>query len=149
MPEIPQEEIFYSDVLNSEDVTISDLLNGLNQLNVSNISSQKYEISETRLYFSKENEVKGAKCVIYAENPIMIYAEIDLYTKDVNVETDLIEAYDTTCIVKTASVHYKFKQEADGIYEFDIYILHDNIQYVMFYMGLSNDLTEFLNYFID
>ena len=147
--ENPQEEIFYSDTLEAREAILSETLEGLNQLNISNITSEKYEISETRLYFSEENEVKGAKFAIYTENPMFIYAEIKLYAKDVNLEINLSEIYDTTCIVKTASVYYKFKQESDGIYEFDTYILHNNIQYVMFYMGLSNDLTEFLNYFID
>lgn len=148
-PETPQEEIFYSDTLNREDATLIETLDGLKQLNVSNITSQKYEITDTMLFLSEVDKIKGAGFTIYTESPIMVYAEIKLYAKDVNLEINLNENYDTTCIVKTASVYYKFKQESDGIYEFDIYIVHNNIQYVMFYMGLSNDLTEFLNYFID
>lgn len=149
VPENPQEEIFYSDALGATGVTLIEALETLNQLNESCITTQKYEITDTMIFLSEENKVKGAKFTIYSEDPIFVYAEIDLYTKDVDANIKIEEDYDSTCTVKSASVHYKFKQELDGLYEYDIYIVHNDIQYIIYYMGLSNDLTEFLNYFID
>ena len=148
-PELPQEELFYADTLSKEEVSSLEFFNGLEELNVVNITSEKYEITETMLYFTEENEIKGASFIIYAESPIAIYAEIALYDKGVDAGVDLEKSYDSTCQVKSASVKYKLKQETEGVYAYDVYILNNNVQYIMYYTGLSEDLLGFLNYFID
>ncbi|MBE5737873.1 MAG: hypothetical protein E7348_05675 [Clostridiales bacterium] len=148
-PELPQEEIFYADVLQTQMVELSPFLDGLSELNVSNITTERYQITETKLCFTEDNKLKGACFTIYSESPIPIFAKVNLYSKDVDAGVDLENGYDTTCQVKSASVHYKFKQEDDGMYMYDIYILNKDIQYVMEYIGLSEDLSEFLDYFID
>lgn len=148
-PELPQEEVFYADTFQTQMVELSTFLDGLSELNVSNITSERYQITETKLYFTEENKLKGASSIIYAESPVATFAKIEMYYKDVDAGIDLEFNYDKTCQVKSASVHYKFKQEVDGIYTYDIYILNKDIQYVMEYTGLSDDLSEFLNYFID
>ena len=37
---------------------------------------EKYDITETKLYFTENNKLKGAEFTIYTESPIPIFAKV-------------------------------------------------------------------------
>lgn len=144
-PQIP-EEVFFTDELIMKDVLSSEMLDRLTQASISHVNLSSYEIGGCTLFITEKNIVKGASFDIY-NNPTTFFSKVQLYDKSVDLGMDLIGLYDQTCKVNSTTVHYKFKQENGGMYEYSVYAIHNNVQYVIEYMGVSDNLSDFLNEF--
>lgn len=144
-PDLPQEEVFFSDELSKQDVLEEEMLNGLLQANINHVSLVEYELDDCKLLLTEDNKIKGAGFNMY-NNPTTFYAEMQLCDKSVNLNLD-ISTYNTIYKVNTTDVHYKFKQENSGLYGYSIYALHNGVKYLIEYSGVSNDITIFLNEF--
>ena len=138
------EEVYYADGLITQNVMQVDMLDGLSQGSISHVDFAKYTLDGCKLLITEDNIVKGANFVMYSE---IAFATVKLYDKTVDLKLELEKLYDSTCKINTANVHYKFKRENNGMFEYDVYAVHNNVQYVMQYTGLSNNLMEFLNNF--
>lgn len=138
------EEVFYSDELNLQSVLSQEMIDGLSQASIFSVDLTKYTIDLCKLLITEDNIVKGATFMMYGETALV---NMYLYDKTVDLKLELEKLYDSTCKINTADVHYKFKQENNGMFEYDVYAVHNNVQYVMQYTGLSNNLMEFLNNF--
>lgn len=143
-PERP-EEVFFSDALNQQSVLKDEMLNSLTQASISHVNISNYELVDCKLYITEKNAVKGASFDMY--NPTTFFSKMQLYDKSVDLGLNLGMAYDQTCKVNSTTVHYKFKQENGGMYEYSVYAVHNNVQYVIEYMGVSDNLSDFLNEF--
>lgn len=138
------EEVYYADGLKLHDVSKEEMLNGLSQEDIIHVDLSNYVIELCNLFLTEDNEVKGATFMMYGETA---FANMYLYDKTVDLKLEIEKLYDSTCKINTANVHYKFKRENNGMFEYDVYAVHNNVQYVMQYTGLSNNLMEFLNNF--
>ena len=88
--------------------------------------------------------VKGACINFYNNN---CFAIMNLYDASVDLSLNLESLYDSSYKVSSTNVLYKFKQESGGLYEYSVYALHNKVQYVIEYTGLSDNLVDFLNEF--
>ena len=141
------EELFYTDELNKQEVSVEDMFTGLSNAGINHVDLSNYTIYETLLYLTEDNDTKGAEIKLISENNILFLAEMKIYAKDVELNLELEKDYDTTYKVNSANVYYKFKQENNGLYYYGIYAVYNDVQYVMEYTGVSDNLTEFLDNF--
>ena len=142
--EIP-EEVFFTDELTMQDVFVDDMFNALHQAKINHVNLSNYEVSSCGLFVTDDNIVKGASFVLY--NIPAFFANMQLYDKSVDLGLNLEMTYNETCKINSTTVHYKFKQESGGMYEYSIFAVHNNVQYVIEYTGVSNNLSDFLNEF--
>ncbi len=145
-PEVPPEEIYYSDELSKQDVLESEMLNRLLEANISHVNLSEYTLENCKIVVTDDNKIKGAVFTLY-DVAMTYYAEMSLHHNSVDLRLDLQVAYDTIYKVNNTDVHYKFKQENSGFYEYSIYALHNGVKYLIEYSGASNDITVFLNEF--
>lgn len=143
-PKAPQEELFFSDELLKQEVSITEAFDGLTDAEISCVDMSSYSYISTYLYYTEEMDVKGAVIGFYNNT---FYAEMQLYDKSVSLDINIESTYDTIYKVNNTDVHYKFKQENSGFYDYSIYALHNGVKYLIEYSGVSNDITVFLNEF--
>lgn len=141
------EELFYTDELSKQEVSVEDMFEGLSDAGINYADLSNYTIYETLLYLTEDNVTKGAEIKLISENNIPFLAEMKIYAKDVELNLELEKDYDTSCKVNSADVYYKFKQEINGLYYYSIYAVYNNVQYVMEYTGFSDNITEFFDSF--
>ena len=91
-PTPPPEEVFYSDDLVVEKVTLEETLDGLSLSKIAHVDLSKYVLTDTFLYYAEDGAVKGAKLAFYNENTMSFFAEMMLYDKSVElkINQDLI-----------------------------------------------------------
>ncbi|MBQ8426899.1 MAG: hypothetical protein IJX16_03970 [Clostridia bacterium] len=142
----PPEEVFYTEELRQQDVLKEDMLSGLTQAQIPNVDINNYVVEECKLLITEDNKVKGSAFTFYNE-PFTFFAELNLYDKSVDLNLDIELLYDTTYKVNSTDVHYKLKQESGGVYDYSVYAICNNVQYVIEYKGLSDNLIDFLNDF--
>ena len=113
-PNKPQEEVFFTEELNSEIVTEEEMLNGLQQGQILHVDISKYLISDTMLFLTEKNQVKGASFSFY-NDPTTFLAEMRIYHKsvDLNLDTDILQW--TIYTVGSTNIRYKFLQESEGL----------------------------------
>ncbi len=145
-PNKPQEEVFFTEELIRETVTEEEMLNGLSTAQMMHIDLSSYIVDGCKLFLTEKNQVKGASFSFY-NYPTTFIANIRIYHKsvDLNLDTDLLQG--TIHTVGSTNIRYKFKQENDGIYKYNIYAVHNSVQYLIEYTGLSDNLIDFLNEF--
>ena len=140
----PQEEVFFTEELSKLEVPFEDAISGLAQANISHVDISKYTIVSTFLYYTEEMSVKGVYLSLYGSTFIVV---MSFYDTSVDLNLELENLYDKTCKINSTDVLYKFKQESGGVYEYSIFAVHNNVQYVIEYSGISDNLQEFLNEF--
>ncbi len=146
-PKIAPEEIFFTDELSKQIVSVDEMFEGLSQANINHVDFTNYTVYDSILCFSENNDIKGAEIKLYSETPICFFAEMYIYDNDVELNVDVEKDYDASCKVNATSAYYKFKQEKDGLFYYDIFAVHNTVQYVIEYTGNSNNLMDFLNDF--
>jgi len=82
----PLEEVFYTDKLNKQQVTVQEMYDGLLQENITHVDLSKYSFISTSLYVTEELEVKGGYVEFFNENPTTFLAKM----KFANVSDDLV-----------------------------------------------------------
>ena len=140
---IPREEVFYSDEWDKQDVIKEEMFSGLSQAQILHVNLANYYVEGCQLLVTETNQVKGASFAF--NDGATFFAEASIYDKSVDLNLDF-STYESTW-EGNDDVHYKFIQESDGFYEYGVYAIYNNTQYVIEYTGVSNDLTEFLNEF--
>lgn len=145
-PFSPQEKIYLNEELVSTIVTEKEMLDGLSNASIAHVDLSEYIIVDSYLFLTEETEVKGARLEFYNENPTTFLAKMKMYDKNVDLEIK-IDLYDTNCKVNSADVYYKFKSAESGFYEYSIYATCNNVQYVIEYSGVTDNVMEFLNEF--
>ncbi|MBR2498752.1 MAG: hypothetical protein IKB67_03470 [Clostridia bacterium] len=140
----PAPEVFYSDDLSKQIVSESEMFDGLAQANISHVDLSEYSCINTFLYYTEDMSVKGASVSFYNN---ICAGIIKLYDVSVDLSLNLESLYDSSYKVSSTNVLYKFKQESGGLYEYSVYALHNKVQYVIEYTGLSDNLVDFLNEF--
>lgn len=143
-PNTPQEEVFFTDDLSKTKVSFEDVFTGLAQANISHVDLSGYTLDSTFLFHTEDLKVKGAKISFYGSTFI---ADMQLYDKSVALNLDLDTLYNESCKINSTEVLYKFKQENGGAYDYSIFAVHNNVQYVIEYTGVSDNLVDFLNEF--
>ena len=143
----PAPEVFFTEELRKEVVLETDMFNGLAQANISHVDTSKYLFANTFLYYTEDMQVKGACVNFYSNENVVFIGIMDLYDSSVDLNLDLENLYDNSYKVNSTNVLYKFKQESGGLYEYSVYALHNKVQYVIEYTGLSDNLVDFLNEF--
>lgn len=141
----PPEEVFYTEELSQQDVLKEDMLNSLMQAQIEHVNLNNYVVEGCKLLITETNLVKGASFAFHNDS-YTFYAEMKICDKSVDLSGDL-STYDNTYKVNTADVQYKLKQESGGVYDYSVYANHNDVQYVIEYKGLSDNLIEFLNEF--
>ena len=145
-PTPPPEEVFYSDDLVAERVTLEETLDGLSLSNIAHVDLSKYVLTDTYLYYTEEEIIKGAKFAFYNESTMSFFAEMMLYDKSVELKINQ-DLYDTNIQVNSADIFYKFKSNSSGFYEYSVYATYNNVKYLIEYSGVTDNLMEFLNEF--
>ncbi len=140
----PQEKIYLSDELISISVTEQEAFDELLNASIAHADLSDYIIIATSIYHTDEMKVKGAFFNFYQET---FFAKMKIYDKSVELNLDIKSLYDTNCKVNSAEVHYKFKSAESGFYEYSVYATCNNVQYVIEYSGVTDNLMEFLNDF--
>ena len=140
----PNEELFFTDELIMQSVLEEEMFNGLSGANISHVDMSEYTFTNTFLYYTEDMQVKGAFAIFYNNN---CYVEMEFYDKTDQLNLDIETLYNETCKVNSTEVLYKFKQEVGGTYEYSVYAINNNVQYVIEYTGISNNLSQFLNEF--
>ena len=140
----PEPEVFFTEELNRQGVSETEMFDGLSQANIIHVDMSEYSFSSTFLYYTEDMQVKGAYLSFYGSTFI---AEMDLYDASVDLNLDLERLYDSSYKVNSTNVLYKFKQENAGLYEYDVYAVHNKVQYVIVYKGIENNIISFLNDF--
>ena len=140
----PAPEVFFSDDLSKQIVSETEMFDGLAQANISHVDLSEYSFISTFLYYTENMQVKGAFLSFYSSS---IIAQMNLYDASVDLSLNLESLYDSTYKVNSTEVLYKFKQENSGMYEYSIYAVHNKVQYVIEYTGLTNNVTDFLTKF--
>ena len=143
-PNLPPEEVYFTEELSKTKVPFEDAFNGLAQANISHVDMSEYSFMDTFLYYTEDMKVKGAYLSLYSST---FFAEINFYDKSVDLNLDLDTLYDKSCKINSTDVLYKFKQENGGAYDYSIFAVHNNVQYVIEYTGVSDNLVDFLNEF--
>ena len=144
VPTPPGEEVYFTEELSKEQVTFEEVFNGLAQANITHVDMSVYSFMDTFLYYTEDRKVKGA-CVNFYNSSF--FAEMSFYDKcvDLNLNTD--DLYDETCKINSTDVLYKFKQVNAGAYDYSVFAVHNNVQYVIEYTGVTDNLMDFLNEF--
>lgn len=143
----PTEEVFYDDELIKNTVTAEVALDELSNENFLHVDLNKYSFIECSLYYTDNNEVKGAFFTFYDENPTTFFAEMKLYDKNVELNQVTENSYENFCKVNSADVSYTFKGYNNGFYEYSVYATFNGVKYLIEYSGLTDNLTEFLTNF--
>lgn len=143
----PQEEVYFVDGLQTQIVTTQEMLDGLSQAQITHVDLSDYVISDTRLYMTEDQQVKGSKITFMDdENNPTFFATMQMCVNNVDLDIDL-EKYDNSKKVNSADVKYKLKQESSGLYDYSVYATCNGVQYVIEYTGVGNNLDDFLNKF--
>lgn len=145
-PAPPAEEVFFADVLTTQDVLKEEMLDGLVQAEIMHVSLSEYGVDNCKLLITEDNKIKGASLMLY-NNPTTFFGNLEIYDKTVDLRIKTDKSYDTQCKVNSADVYYKLKRASGGMYEYSVYAVHNKVQYVIEYTGFSDNLTEFLNDF--
>ena len=140
----PAPEVFFSEELNKQIVSETEMFDGLSQANIIHVDLSEYSFVNTFLYYTEDLKVKGASLDLYNNN---CFAIMNLYDSSVDLNLDLESLYDSSYRVNSTNVLYKFKQENAGLYEYDVYAVHNKVQYVIVYKGIENNIISFLNDF--
>ena len=148
-PTVPPEEVYFSDDLRSEDVESSTMLDGLLNAGLLKVTLNIYSFMDCKLVFTEDNQVKGAGFTFFGYTEPMFYSVAQLYDKNVNIGIEIEDTYDSYVEVNGAKVNYKYKGVVDGMYKYDVYAVHSDVQYVMDYGGLTDNLMEFLTEFFE
>lgn len=145
-PKPAPEEIFYTDELSKQIVSVDELFDRLSQSNITHVDFSNYTVYDSILCLSEDNEVKGAEIKLYGENSVYFLAEIKLYTIDVELNIEAEKDYDESYITNSLKAYYTLK-DSSAEYIYDIYAVCNGVQYVIEYTGLSDNITEFLETF--
>ena len=86
VPSVPPEEVFFSDDLSRIEVSFEDAFSGLSQANISHVDMSEYSFMNTSLYYTDDNQVKGASVAFYN---LMFFAEMNFYDKSVDLNLKL------------------------------------------------------------
>ena len=70
----PPEKIYFADNLLVNTVTTEDLLEGLSVSNITHVDLSKYVLTDTYLYYTEEEIIKGAKFAFYNESTMSFFA---------------------------------------------------------------------------
>ncbi len=146
-PTPPSDKIYFNDQLIKNSATLNDAMSGLSNANIPHVDLSRFGFTDTCLYYTDKMEVKGGYFEFYNENPTTFFAKMQLYDKSVQLNLDIENLYDTTCKVNSADVYYKFKTNSSGFYEYSIYAIHNKVQYLIEYSGVTDNLVEFLTDF--
>ena len=143
----PQEEVYFVDGLQTQIVTMQEMLDGLSQAQITHVDLKDYVLSDTKLYVSEDLQVKGGEMTFMDDesNPTF-FAIMQICSNDVNANIDL-DNYENSIKVNSADVKYKLKQVSSGLYDYSVYATCNGVQYVIEYTGVGNNLDNFLNKF--
>ncbi len=142
----PAEEVYYSEELSSQMVTEEVMLDGLLQSSITHVDLTRYVLESCNLLVTEENVAKGAFFRFY-NNQTTFFVTTYLYDKQVDLEFDIDKLYDSNCKIGSTTVYYKFVQDSSGLHEYTAYAVHNDVQYVMQYMGMPDTLEGFLTDF--
>ncbi|MBQ8196633.1 MAG: hypothetical protein IJZ73_01080 [Clostridia bacterium] len=143
----PQEELFFTDELVIQNTTKEEMFQGLSSAQIHHVDLSSYSFDSCKLYYTENNVVKGAEFNFYENVPIpSFFAKMRIYDKSVDLNLDLAK-YDTIVKVNSADVHYKFNGQNGGMYQYEVYAVHNSVQYAIEYNGFADNLMEFLNDF--
>ena len=145
-PTRPQEKIYFTEELISTLVTEKEMFDGLSTASIAHVDLNEYIIVDPYLFLTENTEAKGAHLEFYNENPTTFIAKMELCDKSVDLKINT-SLYDTNCKVNSADLYYKFKSAESGFYEYSIYATCNNVQYVIEYSGVTDNVMEFLNEF--
>ena len=140
----PEEQIYFSDDLSKQEVAFDDALSGLAQASINHVDLSDYTFISTFLYYTEKMEVKGANITFYNST---LFVEMRLYDKNVDLNLNLEMLYDESCKINSTDVLYKSKQKTEGAYSYNIFAVHNNVQYVIEYTAIYDNLNDFLNEF--
>ena len=143
-PTPPPEEVYFTDDLSKEQVPFEDAFNGLAQANITHVDMSEYSFMDTSLYYTEDRKVKGAKVTFYNSS---FFAEMSFYDKSVDLNLNTDDLYDSTCKINSTDVLYKLKQATAGAYDYSLFAVHNNVQYIIEYTGVTDNLMDFLNEF--
>ena len=145
-PKPAPEEIFYTDELSKQIVSVDELFDGLSQSNITHVDFSNYTVYDSILCLSEDNEIKGAEIKLYCDTGISFFALMQLYTTDVELNIEAEKDYDESYISNSLRAYYSLK-DSSAEYIYDIYAVCNGVQYVIEYTGLSDNITEFLETF--
>lgn len=144
---LPSGEVFYSEDLKQKTANEEEMLDGLSQAQIKLVDISKYSVIDCKLFTTDKNKIKGANFILFDKTLSSFYTEMQIYDKSVELKLVLL-TYENNCKVGSTDVYYSLQEEeSDGLYRYSVYAVHNNVQYVIDYTGLTDNLIDFLTEF--